>query len=212
MAESEGRMKRIVLIGASGHGKVCAEIAELSKEYAEIIFLDDNPVVKKCGAYDVRGTSNDLCQYINDSTDFFVSIGDAEHRKSIQERIEKAGGKAAILIHPNAVVSSDASIGTGTVVMAGAVINTGADIGRGCIVNTSSSVDHDCRIGDFCHIAVGSHVCGTVEIGESCWIGAGATVSNNLNIVAGVTVGAGAVVVNNLEKAGTYLGVPAKLI
>lgn len=204
--------KRLVMIGASGHGKVCAEIAKLSKTYSEIIFLDDSPLVKKCGEYDVVGTSGDFYKYIEEKTEFFVSIGNHEHRQRIQEKIEGAGVAVSTLIHQDAVISEDVCIGIGTVVMPGVVINPGTKIGRGVIINTSGSVDHDCIVGDWTHVSVGTHICGTVEIGKECWIGAGVTVSNNLKICDDVILGAGAVVVKDIAKSGTYVGVPAKMI
>lgn len=202
--------KRLIMIGASGHGKVCAEIAELSGKYDDIRFLDDSPVVKECGKYDVIGVSSDFCQYVNDKTEFFVSIGKFEYRKQIQEKIEAAGGLVATLIHPKAVISESVSVGEGSVVMPIAVINSGTQIGKSVIINTSATVDHDCIVGDWCHIAVGTHICGTVHIGNGCWIGAGAVVSNNLSICNDVVVGAGATIVKNIEESGTYIGVPAK--
>lgn len=201
---------RLIMIGASGHGKVCAEIAKLSKDYSEISFLDDSPLVKKCGEYDVIGTSSDFYKYIDDEIEFFVSIGNHEHRQRIQKKIEAVGGTLATLIHFTAVTSEDVFIGVGTVIMPGTVINPGTKIGKGVIINTSSSVDHDCVIGDWSHISVGTHLCGTVEIGKECWIGAGVTVSNNIKICDEVIIGAGAVVVKDIEKSGTYVGVPAK--
>ena len=204
--------KRLIIIGASGHGRVCAEIAELSGKYDCILFLDDRPVVKECGKYDVIGSSCDFLQYVNDKTEFFVSIGKFEHRKRIQEKIEDADGLIATLIHPKAVISESVSIGAGSVVMPIAVINSETRVGKGVIINTSASVDHDCIVGDWGHIAVGTHICGTVHIGNDCWIGAGAVVSNNLSICGDVIVGAGATVVKNIEECGTYIGVPAKMM
>lgn len=202
-------MKRIVLIGASGHGKVCAEIAEKSEKYKEIIFVDDNPLIKKCGKYNVCGTVDDCYKYIEDDTYFFVSIGNHKHREKIQEKIEKRYGVVTTLIHPKAVISKAVSIGVGTVVMAGTVINPNVVIGKGCIINTSSSVDHDCNIADWCHVAVGAHICGTVNIGGGTWIGAGAIVNNNINICHNCVIGAGTLVIKNIDNPGTYVGVPA---
>lgn len=198
-------MKRLLIIGASGHGKVVADIARLNG-YQEIALLDDNPEIKRCGEYCVLGTSGDAN---NMEGDVFVAIGNADIRQRIQQSF--SAERVVTLIHPTAVVSDSARIGRGIVVMAGAVINPGAVIGEGCIINTSSSVDHDCKIGSYVHIAVGAHVAGSVEIGDKTWIGAGATVSNNVSICGGCMIGAGAVVVENITKRGTYMGVPAKM-
>lgn len=198
-------MKRLLIIGASGHGKVVADIARLNG-YQEIAFLDDNPEVEHCGQYPVIGTSNDVRDI---DGDVIVAIGNAKIRRRIQQSIDSE--RIVTLIHPNAVVG-DAQIGRSTVVMAGAVINPGTVIGEGCIINTSSSVDHDCRIGNYVHIAVGAHIAGNVEIGDETWVGAGATVSNNVSVCSGSTVGAGAVVVSDITEPGTYVGVPVRRV
>lgn len=203
---------RIILIGASGHGKVCAEIAELSGRYDEIVFLDDNRELKNCTGHKVIGIEKDYWNYLDNDTEFFVAIGNNKTRERIQKEIESSNGRIATLIHDRATVSKDIVIDAGTVVMAGVVINPGTKIGKGVIINTSSSIDHDCIIGDWSHIAVGSHICGTVEIGSNCWIGAGTAISNNTSICSNCVIGAGAVVIKNIKESGTYVGVPAKVL
>ena len=196
--------KKLVIIGASGHGKVIADIAK-KNGYHEIVFLDDDENIHECGGYPVIGRSHEV-ETIN--ADIIVGIGNASIRKKIQQSIPAR--KMATLIHPSAVVAEDVIIGVGTVIMAGAVVNSGARIGTGCIINTCASVDHDCNVRDYAHIAVGSHLCGTVSVGDETWIGAGAIVSNNISICSEVMIGAGAVVVKDIDDAGIYLGIPAK--
>lgn len=199
-------MKKLVIIGASGHGKVVADIA-IKNGYNEIIFLDDDESIFECGSYPIVGKSSEVGTI---DADVIIGIGNAGVRKRIQESIPDE--KMATLIHPDAVVADDVVIGEGTVVMAGAVINPGARIGKGCIINTCSSVDHDCIVEDFVHVAVGSHLCGTVSVGSGTWIGAGVTVSNNVSICPNCMIGAGAVIVNDIWESGTYVGVPAKRV
>lgn len=200
-------MKKLVIIGASGHGKVIADIA-LKTGYEEIIFLDDDDSVKTCAGFPAVGNSEMISEYKD--WDFVVAIGNAGIRERLTD--ELANCSLATLIHPDAVIGREVEIGCGTVIMAGAVINSYTKIGRGCIINTCSSVDHDCNIGDYVHVAVGAHICGTVNIGISTWIGAGSTVSNNIDISGNCKIGAGAVVIKNIEEVGTYVGVPAKKI
>lgn len=196
-------MKKLVIIGAGGNGKVIADVAE-KNGYKDIVFLDDNDDVNECGGYPVVGK---ICEVDSIDAEFVIGIGNAGVRKRIQESIEE--NKIVTLIHPNAVVADDVAIGSGTVIMAGAVINSGTHIGKGCIINTCSSVDHDCKVGDYVHISVGSHLCGTVVVQDETWIGAGAVVSNNVSVCGGCMVGAGAVVIKDIEESGTYVGVPA---
>lgn len=199
-------MRTLAIIGASGHGKVIADIA-VKNGYKEIVFLDDDEALTECGGYSVVGKSSDAGKL---DADFIVGIGNTKIRKKIQDTLNEAN--IVTLIHPDAVIADNVVIGKGTVIMAGVIINPGVTIGKGCIINTCSSVDHDCKVGDFVHISVGSHLCGTVTVDEQTWIGAGATVSNNVYICRSCMIGAGAVVIKNIDELGTYVGVPARRI
>lgn len=194
-------MSKLVIIGASGHGKVIADIA-IRVGYTDIVFLDDNNSITECAGFPVVGKTTDAADLTGDK---IVAIGNAE----VRERIQKNLTNVVSLIHPSAVISRSVKIGNGTVVMGGAVINSDSKIGDGCIINTCSSVDHDCVVGDYAHISVGSHLAGTVQIGRRSWIGIGAVVRNNLSICSDCVIGAGAVVVKDIAVPGTYIGVPA---
>lgn len=203
-------MKRLFIIGCSGHGKVVADIALKTKKYDGIYFLDDAPQSDVCMGISVEGNSD--YQYFKEDDEVIVAIGNSEVRQRLQEKFEAKGLTIATLIHPSAVVGADVQIAKGTVVMAGAVINPSVHIGKGVIINTCSSVDHDNIIGDYSHISVGAHLAGTVSIGKHTWIGAGAVISNNISITDNVMIGAGGVVVKNIEQSGTYVGVPVRKI
>lgn len=199
-------MNRLIIIGASGHGKVVADIAKL-KGYKDIVFLDNDLSKRSCLSYPVLGPDQ-----LADELDgeIFLAVGNAQIRQKLMNR--NVNRIFPTLIHPNAVIADDVIIEEGSVVMAGAVINSGTVIGRGCIINTCSSVDHDCIIKDYVHVSVAAHLCGTVSIGENTWIGAGAIVSNNISICGNCMIGAGTVVVKDITDSGTYIGVPAALL
>ena len=201
-------MKTLGIIGASGHGRVVADIAK-KLGYEKIIFFDDSKAGGHCSKYPIVGATQDIFRY---NCHAFVAIGNPGVRSRLMEQLEQEGKNVPILIHPSAVVAEEAQLGAGTVVVAGAVVNPGVKIGKGCIINTCSSVDHDCMIEDYVHIAVGAHVAGTVCIGHHTWVGAGATISNNIAICADCMIGAGAVVSKHIKESGTYVGVPAKKI
>lgn len=195
-------LNRLVIIGASGHGKVIADIAILNG-YKDIVFLDDDENIKSCAGFPVVGQ---VTNAIGMTGDKIVAIGNAATRERIQAKLDNV----VTLIHPNAVISKRVKIGKGSVVVAGAVINSDSVIGDGVIINTGASLDHDCVIENFVHVSVGAHVAGTVVIGKRAWVGAGAVVINNLNICGDCMIGAGAVVVKDISIPGTYVGVPAK--
>lgn len=200
-------MKKLVIIGASGHGKVVFDIAK-ENGYDKIVFLDDS--IKSEINPKVVGTLNDVDKFSD--YDFFVAVGDNSIRRTIANRLQDEKLKIVSLISKHAVISPSAKVGIGSVVMPGSVVNAEAVIGNGVILNTASSVDHNCAIGDFSHISVGTHLAGTVKLGENVFACCGSTVINNLKICNNVIIGAGATVIRDIEESGTYVGVPAKKI
>lgn len=200
--------KNVIIVGASGHGKVIADIVQKSGDTV-LGFLDDNPVPTNTFiGFPVLGTVDRYKEYANEAW-FIVAIGNAAIRESISKQLHGVSWYTAI--HPAAVIAGiDVDIGEGTAVMANAVINSGARIGRHCIINSSAVVEHDNLLEDYAHVSVGVKLAGTVRVGKSTWVGIGASVSNNINICGNCMIGAGSVVIRDIGEAGTYVGVPAK--
>jgi sugar O-acyltransferase (sialic acid O-acetyltransferase NeuD family) len=202
---------KLLIIGASGHGKVVADIALKMNQWESISFLDDNERLKSSMGIKVIGKSSDVVEFIDDH-DIFIGIGNNTLREKIQNKLEAEGASIPILIHPKAVIGGHVEVLSGTAVMAGVVINCCTRIGKGCIINTGASIDHDNIIEDYSHISPGAHLAGTVKVGQRSWLGVGSVVSNNVKITSGCKVGAGAVVVKDITEPGTYIGVPVRRV
>lgn len=198
----------VVIIGASGHGKVIADIIIKSGDRV-VGFLDDG--VEKgtdVAGIEVLGTVGDYAKWADCS--FVIAIGDSYVRRNIADKLPV---KWYTAIHPTAVISSlDVKIGEGTVVMANAVINSCAKIGKHCIINTSAVVEHDNVLEDFVHISPNAALAGAVQVGKSTHIGVGACVKQVTSIAPNCTIGAGAAVVKNINEKGIYAGTPARKI
>jgi sugar O-acyltransferase (sialic acid O-acetyltransferase NeuD family) len=205
---------KLVIYGASGHGKVVADIAEKSG-LTILAFADDNQALENrsfCG-YPVWGGSSHLIRHAwQEKFSVIIAIGDNRLRREVQQKLEPAGLDFGTVIHPSAQLGREVLIGAGTVVMANSVINPGARVGCHCIVNTAVTIDHDCVIGDFVHLSPGAHLGGTVEVGDFSWIGLGASIINNIHVGEQVVVGAGAVVIRNVESQVTVVGNPAAFL
>lgn len=203
-------MRRLALLGASGHGKVVADAAELIG-WEDVVFFDDAwPSFSKSGKWAVVG---DTCRLLSTADQFegvLVTIGNNHIRKLKLELLFGIGAKVVSILHPNAQISRYCSIGLGSVVFAGAVVNVDTNIGIGAIVNTCASIDHDCRIGDFVHVSPGARLAGAVAVGDLSWIGIGASVRQLVTVGRSVTVGAGAAVVKPVPDGVIVVGVPAR--
>ena len=125
--------RKLIILGSGGYGRTVYDVAE-QLGYS-ITVLDDS-------------------DYISDDTQFIPAFGNNEFRLEWLERIEKAGGKPATLVHPSAYISPRAHVSEGCVVLPGAIINTGTRIGKGCIINLGATVDHDVIIEDGVHLCI----------------------------------------------------------
>ena len=200
----------LAILGASGHGKVLADIAELTG-WEKIDFFDDAwPERKNNGAWQVVGDTQKLLNDLNDYNGVIVAIGNNKIRQQKLQQLYSAGAKIITLIHPSATVSRYTKIGLGSVVVAGAVINPDCNIGSGVIINTCSSVGHDCALGDAVHVCPGARLAGGTVVGERAWIGVGSSVRQLIRIGSDAIVGTGAAVVQDVLPNITVVGVPAR--
>ncbi len=200
--------KKVIIIGASGHGKSIGNIMIHAKD--EIIgFLDDNiPIgteIIHSPQIKVIGTLKNIDDFPD--VEFVIGVGSNQIRKEIASQYSLNYYKA---IHPSAQIGVDTQIGMGTVIMANACVNACATIGSHCIINTGAIVEHENHIGDFVHISPNAALAGNVKIGNGTHIGIGAIVKNNVTITDDVVIGAGSVVVKDIKESGTYIGVPAR--
>lgn len=192
----------MLIIGASGHGKVIADIAKLQNY--DVYFCDDDVRI-------IEGEQVLLRSKVDfQSRNLVIGIGNNKIRSKIA--FQYPGNKFLKLFHPSSVINKFSSIGDGTVVMPVAVINVGVKIGKHCIVNTGAIIEHDCVLDDFVHVSPNATLCGSVMIGRYSWIGAGATVIQGIKIGENVTIGAGSVVINNIPDNTIVVGNPAKII
>ncbi len=202
--------KKLFILGASGHGKVVADIALAQQCWQEIVFYDDAfPAKTSVGSFNIAGDSQALLSDYADNA-VVIGIGNNEIRQQKHEFLEANDIPVATLIHPSAIISPSASIGPGSVVMPGAIVNADSHIGKSCIINTGAIVEHDCVVSDYAHLSPNACIGGQVTIGKGSWIGLGGSVKNQISIGDYTTVGVGAAVVKNIGSNETVVGVPAK--
>ncbi|HEX4547900.1 acetyltransferase [Pseudomonas sp.] len=205
-------MKKLAVLGASGHGKVVADTAQCSG-WDQVDFYDDAwPGRVHNGVWHVVGDSAALLARFHEYQGVIVAIGNNAVRSTKLASLSDIDAPIVSLIHPKAFVSQYSSIGPGSVIFAGAVVNADAKIGRGAILNTGCSVDHDCILGDTVHVSPGARLAGAVSVGDRSWVGIGASVKQLITIGCDVVVGSGASVVSNVPDGVIVVGVPAKVI
>ncbi|WP_265427129.1 acetyltransferase [Chryseobacterium sp. YIM B08800] len=191
------------LYGASGHGKVIAEIAEECNIKIDA-FIDFDLSKNHLLDYNV------IHKVPTENIEAIISIGSNRVRRNIVAQYKNFSYTK--LFHPKAFISKRASIGVGTVVMAGSTINSHTIIGEHCIVNTNSSIDHDCTLEDFVHISPNVSLAGDVFVGFASHIGIGACVIQGIRIGKWCTIGAGAVIIRDIPDGCVVAGNPGKIL
>jgi sugar O-acyltransferase (sialic acid O-acetyltransferase NeuD family) len=210
-------MDRIVILGSSGHAKVIIDIVEQEGVHAIAGLVD-----RRCGVgerifgYSVLGRDEDLPLLIEKYSlaGAIVAIGDNFIRSNVVARVAAACPGLPFLsaVHPKASIARGASIGGGTMIMAGVVVNPCCSIGRFCILNTGSSLDHDSTMGDFSSLAPRATTGGNCRIGAYSAVCIGAVLAHGVSVGEHSVVGAGSTVLGDIESYKVAYGTPARIV
>jgi acetyltransferase EpsM len=203
----------LAVIGEGGHSKVIMELIRSQEKYKIKAILDDKytELTLSNGVYwGPISAAHRLLNQMN-SLKFVVAIGNNKIRKSIVLKLGLPLDNFITLIHKTAVISSSASIGQGTVIMAHTTINADANVGNHTIINTGAIIEHDNSIGDYVHVAPKATLTGSISVKEGTMIGAGATIIPGIKIGEWTIIGAGATVISDIPANSTAVGTPAKI-
>lgn len=202
-------MKKVALIGYSGHAFVIADtLLEQGFQlegYYDIELKQSNPF-----KLDYLGTDNAIIK--REGVCYFPSIGSNTIREKIWIKILERNYSTLTIIHRSSIISSHTQLGSGTFVSAGVLLNAFSRIGDGCILNTGCIIEHECTIANFVHVGPGSVLLGNVCVGEGSLIGANAVIKPGVIIGSNVTIGAGSVVLRDIPDGETWAGNPARKI
>lgn len=187
-------IKKLLIVGAGGHGRCCLDIIRNLNCYQEIVFLDDgnvNNIINDCKVID---TVDKMASYYPTYQHIFIAIGNNELRKKLINQAKEIGYCVETIISPHSIVSNYASVDEGTIIFDNVVVEANAVIGKGCIVTSNATINHDAVIEDYCLIYSNSVIRPNTLIGSLSRIGSNCTVTFNTKIKAGSDIEDGLVV------------------
>lgn len=209
-------MKNLLIIGARGWGREVYDIAtacrEAGADFTVKGFLDDKsdaldgydnypPIVGPVETYAIQ--KNDV---------FICALGDVNYKKRYSEMILNKGGEFISLVHPTAIIGTNARVGKGCVVGAYANLSNDTAIGDFVTISIRAGMGHDSMIGNYSHIGGNSCISGFVTIGEKVTLHPGSVIVPHRKIGDNAIIGTGSVVLGNVKAGATVFGNPAKKI
>ena len=139
-----------------------------------------------------------------------VAVGDNDVRAQMHERLKAAGRNFATVIHPQAVISPSATIGSGVFVAELCAVRTNSSLGDGVVLQAGSVASHDCRLHDFTSLGPNAACASKTVIGRGTALGVGAVIAPGVDIGAHCTIGAGAAVFRDTQPRHSLVGNPAR--
>jgi UDP-perosamine 4-acetyltransferase len=201
----------LLLIGAGGHAKVMIELVRAAGDWRIVGLLDAAPAAVAVLGVPVIGREEDLPRLRAQGIGVaLVAIGDNAVRQRLGRVLVAEGFAIPAAVHPAALVSPSARLGSGVAVMARAVVGTETAIEDFAIVNTAAVVEHDGLIGAAAHVGPGAVLAGHVQVGARALLGVGSAVRPGVTIGADAVVAAGAAVVADVAAGAVVGGVPAR--
>lgn len=133
-------------------------------------------------------------------------------RKKIIDDLHIPHERFATIVHPQASVSTFATIGANVLIMPGVVLTSNCKIGDHVCILPNTVIHHDSVVGDYTLIGSNVTVAGNSTVEKNCYIGSGTSIINGIVIGENTLVGIGSNVIRNLPADSKSVGNPARIL
>ena len=202
----------LILFGGGGHGKTLIDLLRTVGVYHIAGVVDDNlPAGSSVLGVPVLGGASILPEVYSHGVRMAVNavggIGNVGVRLKVFDILARAGFTCPTLVHPTAWVEQSATLDGGVQVLAQSYISSDVSIGYGTVINAGVVVSHDCKIGQCANLSPGAMLAGGVHIDDFAQIGMGVTINLNITVGAAARVGNSATLKADVPAGGrVYAG------
>ncbi len=204
-------VKRVLIYGAGGHAKTVISLLRLLNMEIAGIADDAVPAGTTVSGVSVLGGAEILpelrSQGISQAVNAVGGIGNYAVRWKIFELLKQHGFDFPTIIHPSAFVEDTVTLADGIQVLAQSYISSESSVGFGTLINAGVIISHDGQIGKCVNLSPGAMLAGAVTVDDFAQIGMGATVNLGVKIGTRARVGNSAVVKGDVPAGGrVYAG------
>ncbi len=203
--------KRILIYGAGGHAKTVISLLRLLGWEIAGIVDDSVPAGKLVSGVPILGSAAVLPDLrsdgVADAVNAVGGIGNYAIRWKIFERLKTLDFRFPTLIHPSAFIEDTVTLADGIQVLAQSYISSESSVGFGTLINAGAVISHDGKIGRCVNLSPGALLAGEVTAADFSQIGMGATINLGVRIGERARVGNGATVKSDVPDDGrVYAG------
>lgn len=174
---------KLFILGAGTLGRFIADIVHDCADMRVSGFLDDRyPAMKEVGGIPVVGTFDDADPKVH--SHIAIGVGEPRDRRRLFEKYSALGCSFPTIVHPNTVVSLNASIEDGVVIGPYSTVLSGSRIGRGCCLLSMVNINHDITLHPWCLVGAAAAVGNGAVLEEGCHIAMGRIVRPSETIAA----------------------------
>lgn len=211
----EGKLsaKPLIIVCAGGFGRETAAAVQADDRWELLGFADDDPALRgrAVDGVSVLGSPEEAIGEAPEAHLVVCQAGPSSGlRRALVSRLRLPPERYATIVHPTAWLAGSASIGPGTVVLAGVVATSTIEIGSHVAIMPGVVITHDDIVEDYATLAAGVRLGGGVRIGSGAYLGAGALLRDGITVGAGAVVGMGAVVTRSVPPGEIWFGTPAR--
>jgi len=218
MSKKGVSLRKIVIIGAGGIGKLVVDIIEecnkAQEEYDVLGYIVDSQYGSPgTVVYNrpVLGGFDWLAKHAGE-VEVICAVGPTETRLKLVKQAEVAGARFCNIINPLAYVSPSVTMGVGNIVGAFVAFGPEVRLGNHVFINHSSAIGEEVTLEDFVTVSPLTNIARACNLATGSFVSVGVTIIDKINVGEWSMIGGGSTIIRDVPPNTTVVGVPGKVI
>lgn len=211
-------MKNLIIVGAGEFGEIAYEYFTDDSDYRVVAFAVEEKYKNNDSLRELPIVNLETIEreYPPHEFEVFVALTYGKlnrNRRRVFQKCKSKGYSCASYVSSHSFFWKNAEIGENTFIFEDNTIQYHVKIGNNVVLWSGNHIGHRTVIEDDVWITSHDVISGFCHIRRGCFIGVNVSIGDEVTVAEDVVIGAGSVTVKNLEqKAGVYIGSPAKLM